>query len=62
MTDEEVDEFSTEQMKTYAYADVNEFYNKLEELNGVPGRTYMAEQLKINKAADLVFETAVAEG
>lgn len=62
VTDEEVDEFSTEQMKTYAYADVNEFYNKLEELNGVPGRTYMAEQLKINKAADLVFETAVAEG
>ena len=35
------------------------FSAKLKELYGVEGKVYMEEQVKLNKAADLIFDTAV---
>ena len=59
ITDEEIEELATLQMKSYSYSTVDEYYDKLEELNGVDGQTYVKELVKLNKAADLIFDTAI---
>ena len=61
VTDEEITELATAQAKQYAYASVDDYYKKLKELYGVEGKVYMEEQVKLNKATDLIFNTAVAE-
>ena len=61
VTDEEIEELGTRQMKEYAYASLDDFYKKIEELNGVDAKTYIGEQVKLNKAADLIFDTAIPE-
>ena len=59
VTDDEITELATAQAKQYAYASVDDYYAKLKELYGVEGKVYMEEQVKLNKAADLIFDTAV---
>ena len=61
VTDEEIEELATAQMKQYAYASIDDFYAKLKELYGVEGKVYMEEQIKLNKASDLVMDNAVPE-
>ena len=61
VTEEEIEELATAQMKQYAYASLDDYYAKLKELYGVEGKVYMEEQVKLNKASNLLFETAVPE-
>lgn len=61
VTDKEVEDIGRKIMYTYGYTDLDAFYKKLEEVNGIDGKTYIAEMTKLNKAADLVFDTAIAE-
>jgi len=61
VTDQEIDELGKTLMSQYGYTSLDEFVDVLASLNGVDGRKYLAEQVKLNKAGDLVKDTAIPE-
>ena len=61
VTDKEIEELATKQMNAYNYTSLEEFYSALEQANGVEAKLYLREQVKLNKASDLVYSTAIPE-
>ncbi len=60
-TDEEVDELATSLMSTYGYTTKQAFYDVIKSTNGIEGEVFLREQVKINKAAQLILDTAIPE-
>jgi hypothetical protein len=42
--------------------DINALYEAIKKQNGVEGTDFLREQVKLNKASDLMFSTAIPEG
>ena len=61
VTDEEIDTLTKSLMSSYGYGNVDDFFAVIKSNNGVEGKDYVREQVKLNKAADLIFNTAVPE-
>lgn len=59
ITDEDIEELAKKQMEQYAYGSLDAYYEKIEELNGIKGPDYVKELVKLNKAAELIFDTAI---
>lgn len=61
VTDEELDAYAIEAAEKYGYESVDQMYSEMKELYGKDGRTIVAEQLKLDKAADIIMDNAIAE-
>lgn len=59
-SDEEVEELAKKMLSTYGYNIVDELYDLLRETYNMDGRLVVAEQVKLNKAAALLSDSAVA--
>ena len=60
-TDEEVEALATSLMKSYGYTTKEAFYEVIKSNNGLDGDVFLREQIKLNKATDLILNTAVPE-
>lgn len=61
VTQEEMDTLAGNLMTQYGYTDLNSLYEKIKSQHGVEGSDFLREQVKLNKASDLIFSTAVPE-
>ena len=61
VTDDEIDELAANLMLQYNYTDLNSLYEKIKSQHGVEGPDFLREQVKLNKASDLIFSTGVPE-
>ncbi|MBR4344460.1 MAG: trigger factor [Lachnospiraceae bacterium] len=61
VTDDEITELANKQMTQYGYSTLDEFYTALESANGVEAKLFLTEQVKLNKATDLILSTAIPE-
>ena len=62
VTDEEIDKLTQDQMDQYGFTTIEEFYQKIaENFDGVSGRDYITELIKLDKAEELIFSSAVQE-
>jgi len=62
VTDEEIKELAENLMKQSNMTDINALYEAIKKQNGVEGTDFLREQVKLNKASDLMFSTAIPEG
>lgn len=60
-TDAEAAELANRMLSSYGYNTVDELYAALKDIYGMDGKAVVAEQVKLNKAADIITNTAVAE-
>jgi trigger factor len=61
VTDEEIKELAENLMKQSNMTDINALYEAIKKQNGVEGTDFLREQVKLNKASDLMFSTAIPE-
>ena len=61
VTQEEMDTLAGNLMTQYGYTDLNSLYEKIKSQHGIEGPDFLREQVKLNKASDLIFSTAVPE-
>ncbi|MBP5195087.1 MAG: trigger factor [Lachnospiraceae bacterium] len=61
VTDEEIKELAENLMKQSNLTDINALYDAIKKQNGVEGTDFLREQVKLNKASDLMFSTAIPE-
>ncbi|MBQ6024985.1 MAG: trigger factor [Lachnospiraceae bacterium] len=61
VTDEEIKELAENLMKQSNLTDINALYDAIKKQNGVEGPDFLREQVKLNKASDLMFSTAIPE-
>ena len=61
VTDEEIKELAENLMKQSNMTDINALYEAIKKQNGVEGPDFLREQVKLNKASDLMFSTAIPE-
>ena len=61
VTDDEIDELAANLMLQYNYTDLNSLYEKIKSQHGVEGPDFLREQVKLNKASELIFSTGVPE-
>ena len=61
VTDEEIKELAENLMKQSNMTDINALYDAIKKQNGVEGTDFLREQVKLNKASDLMFSTAIPE-
>ncbi len=62
VTDEEIDNLTQDQMDQYGFTSVEEYYQKIaENFDGASGRDYITELIKLEKAEELIFSSAVPE-
>ncbi len=61
VTDEEIDTLASNLMAQYGYTSLNNLYEAIKSQNGAEGREFLKEQVKLNKASDLIFSTAIPE-
>lgn len=59
VTDAEIDTLASNLMAQYGYTSLNDLYDAIKSQNGVEGREFLTEQVKLNKASDLIFSTAI---
>ena len=59
VTDAEVEELTKSIMEKYHYGSKDVLYNEIKNNFGVEGEEYMREQVRLNKASELVLSTAV---
>lgn len=61
VTEDEIKELAANLMKTANITDVNALYDEIKSQYGVEGPDFLREQVKLNKASDLIFSTAIPE-
>ena len=61
VTEEEIKELAANLMKTANITDINALYEEIKSQYGVEGTDFLREQVKLNKASDLMFSTAIPE-
>ncbi len=58
-TDAEVTEYAQSLMSEYGVSSVEELYKMIKDNSGIDGKTMITEQVKLNKASDLIVDSAV---
>ena len=58
-TDEEVAEYAQSMLTSYGVESLEELYALIEKNSGTDAKTMLAEQVKLNKASDLIIDSAV---
>ena len=61
VTEEEIKELAANLMKTANITDINALYEEIKSQYGVEGPDFLREQVKLNKAGELMFSTAIPE-
>lgn len=61
VTNDEIDTLANNLMVQYGYTTLNDLYEAIKSQNGVEGREFLKEQVKLNKASDLIYSTAIPE-
>ena len=61
VTEDEINELAANLMLQYNYSDLNSLYEKIKSQHGVEGPDFLREQVKLNKASELIFSTGVPE-
>ena len=59
-TDDEISELAPNLLTSYGYESIEELYASLKNIYGVEGKDVVAEQVKLNKAADIIYNSGVA--
>lgn len=59
--DSEIEELASSMLATYGYTSTQELYVALKGIYNIDGREVVGEQVKLNKAANIIDETSVAE-
>lgn len=59
-SDAEIGELANRMLASYGYSSVDELYTALKQVYNVDGKKVVAEQVKLNKAAEILQSTAVA--
>ena len=60
-TDEEISALAADMLENYGYNSVDELYAALKEFYKEEGKNVVAEQVKLNKAAQIIYDNAVVK-
>lgn len=56
---DEIDEYANSLMTEYGVNSIDELYAMIKENSGIEGKTMITEQVKLNRASDLIIDSAV---
>ncbi len=60
-TDDEITALAADMLDSYGYESIDELYAQLKSVYKAEGKDVVAAQVKLNKAADIMYNSAVAE-